>query len=101
MAALFAGLAVATYRHGLRAPTVISALKGVAVFGSVLAAVWMVLDRLGGPGAVFEAAGHALAERGAEGTPLILAPDQQWAFGTLALGSALALLMYPHVLTAG
>lgn len=28
MVALFAGLAIATYRHGLRAPTVISALKG-------------------------------------------------------------------------
>ncbi|MBN3932832.1 sodium:solute symporter [Streptomyces verrucosisporus] len=100
-AALFAGLAVATYRHGLRAPTVISALKGVAVFGSVLATVWLALEHLGGPGAMFAAAGSTLAERGAEGAPLVLAPGQRSAFATLALGSALALLMYPHVLTAG
>ncbi|MGW0778927.1 sodium:solute symporter family protein [Streptomyces sp. NPDC002835] len=104
MATIFAGLAVATYRHGLRAPTVISALKGVAVFVSVLAVSWLVLARLGGPGAVFDAAAARLAEPGAApagGTAsLVLAPDQQPAFATLAVGSALALLMYPHVLTA-
>ena len=54
MVVLFAGLAVATYRHGLRTPTVISALKGVAIFSSLIAAVTLVLDRLGGPGAMFE-----------------------------------------------
>ncbi len=42
MVALFAGLAVATYRHGLRAPTVISALKAVAVFVSLTAVTWLV-----------------------------------------------------------
>lgn len=100
MAVIFAGLAVATYRHGLRAPTVISALKGVAVFGSVLAVSWLVLARLGGPGAVFDRAAHRLTGPEAGGASLVLSPDQQPAFATLALGSALALLMYPHVLTA-
>ncbi|MFF2851030.1 sodium:solute symporter [Streptomyces sp. NPDC058001] len=101
MVALFAGLAVATYRYGLRAPTVIAGFKGVAVFGSVAAAVWLVLDRLGGPGAMFDKAALNLAGTGAGGGSLVLAPNQQPAFATLALGSALALLMYPHVLTAG
>ncbi|MDB1087300.1 sodium:solute symporter [Streptomyces sp. ACA25] len=100
MVALFAGLAVATYRHGLRAPTVISAMKGVAIFGSVFAAVALVLSRQGGPSALFETAARELAARGAADASLALAADQQVAYATLALGSALALLMYPHVLTA-
>ncbi|MCX5047219.1 MULTISPECIES: sodium:solute symporter family protein [unclassified Streptomyces] len=96
MVALFAGLAVATYRHGLRAPTVISALKAVAVFVSLTAVTWLVLERLGGPRPVFDGAAQRL------GSPaLLLSPAQQPAYATLALGSALALLMYPHVLTAG
>ncbi|MET7599082.1 sodium:solute symporter family protein [Streptomyces sp. NPDC004082] len=105
MVGLFAGLAVATYRHGLRAPTVISALKAVAVFLSLTAVCWAVLVRFGGPGAVFEGAARRLdgMDGGltADGSALLLSPQQQPAYATLALGSALALLMYPHVLTAG
>jgi len=96
LVALFAGLAVATYRHGLRAPAVISALKAVAVFVSLTAVTWLVLERLGGPGAVFHGAARRIG-----GDALLLTPHQQPAYATLALGSALALLMYPHVLTAG
>ncbi|NUU21151.1 MAG: sodium:solute symporter, partial [Streptomycetaceae bacterium] len=99
MVALFTGLAVATYKYGLRAPTVISALKGVAVFCAAVAAFALVLVRLGGPGRMFETAGQRLAERG-DGASLTLAAGQQSGFATLALGSALALLLYPHVLTA-
>ncbi|MFI0774104.1 sodium:solute symporter [Streptomyces sp. NPDC021212] len=99
MIAVFAGLAVATYRHGLRAPAVISLLKCVAVFGSTLAVCWLVLVRLGGPGAVFERAADRLSDSSAHGS-LILSSGQQPAYVTLAAGSALALLMYPHVLTA-
>ncbi|GAA2594485.1 sodium:solute symporter family protein [Streptomyces roseoviolaceus] len=96
LVALFAGLAVATYRHGLRAPTVISALKAVAVFVSLTAVTWLVLERFGGPGPVFDGAAARLGD-----PALLLSPAQQPAYATLALGSALALLMYPHVLTAG
>ncbi|MCM3299854.1 sodium:solute symporter family protein [Streptomyces pseudogriseolus] len=101
MVAVFAGLAVATYRHGLRAPTVIAALKAVAVFVSLTAVCWLVLDRFGGPGAVFDRAARALGGTDPAHSPLVLTPGQQPAYATLALGSALALLMYPHVLTAG
>ncbi|OLE21562.1 MAG: sodium:solute symporter [Catenulispora sp. 13_1_20CM_3_70_7] len=80
MVAVFAALAVATYRHGLRAPAVIAVVKSVAVFGSVVAVAAFALHTLGGPGAIFDAAA---------------------AYSSLALGSALALPMYPHVLTAG
>nr|WP_324604170.1 sodium:solute symporter [Streptomyces sp. 303MFCol5.2] len=101
MVALFAGLAVATYRHGLRAPAVISALKAVAVFVSLTAVCWLVFRRLGGPGAVFAGAARGLGGTDVAHSPLALSPAQQPAYATLALGSALALLMYPHVLTAG
>lgn len=70
MVALFAGLAVATYRHGLRAPTVISALKAVAVFVSLTAVTWLVLERLGGPGAVFDGAAERLG-----GPALLISPS--------------------------
>ncbi|MGX2992775.1 sodium:solute symporter family protein [Streptomyces sp. JNUCC 64] len=100
MVVLFAGLAVATFRYGLRAPAVIAAFKGVAVFASVILAVWLVLDDLGGPGAVFERAAHHMDPGGADGSALLLAPRQQTAFASLALGSAFAAVMYPHLLTA-
>ena len=63
------------------------------------AVCWLVLVRLGGPGAVFERAAARLPDSTAHGS-LILSPGQQPAYVTLAAGSALALLMYPHVLTA-
>ncbi|MFI6103298.1 sodium:solute symporter [Streptomyces sp. NPDC051310] len=99
--ALFAVPALASYRYGLRSPTVISALKGVLVFCSAFAVMALVLGRLGGPGPMFDAAALHLAERAAPDAALVPGPRQQGAYATLALGSALALLMYPHVLTAG
>jgi solute:Na+ symporter, SSS family len=84
----FAILALATYRAGLRAPALISVLKGVLVFGVTLALVAIVPGKLGGTDAIFAA------------TPSPpLAPGLSSAYSTLALGSALALLVYPHVMT--
>jgi SSS family solute:Na+ symporter len=96
LVAAFAVLAVATYRHGLRAPAVISLVKGVIIFGAVFAVVALVLKRLGDPGAIFAAAEANIGP----GASLVLEPSLVPAFATLALGSAMALLMYPHVLTA-
>ncbi|MEU5939672.1 hypothetical protein ABZ807_10825 [Micromonospora sp. NPDC047548] len=101
LVAVFAILAVATYRHGLRAPTVIALVKGAVIFGSVIAVVLLVLARLDGPGALFTAA----RSRGDDASipndvPLALEPQMFPVFATLALGSAMALLMYPHVLTS-
>jgi len=98
---LFGALAVATYRYGLRAPTVISAMKGPLIFAAVLAALALAFVRLGGPGAMFDRAAAALAGQPAGDAPLLLGSDQYSAYTTLALSSALALLLYPHVLTAG
>lgn len=99
LVAVFAVLAVATYKHGLRAPAVISLVKGTAIFGAILAVVFVVLDRLGGPGPMFDDAERELAANGAPHVSLTLDPSLYGEFATLALGSAMALLMYPHVLT--
>lgn len=97
LVAVFAVLAIATYRHGLRAPAIISVVKGVAIFGAVLAVVFVVLQRFGGPGPMFADAEKAGTQ---QQVSLTLDPQLFSVFATLALGSAMALLMYPHVLTA-
>ncbi|WP_250214405.1 sodium:solute symporter family protein [Acrocarpospora catenulata] len=98
--AVFAVLAVATYRHGLRAPAVISLMKGVAIFCAALAVTFVVLDRLGGTGPMFDAAERALGAGAERQASLTLDPRLFPVYATLAVGSALALLLYPHVLTA-
>lgn len=95
---VFAILAVATFRRGLRAPTVISLFKGPLVFGAGLGVAVVVLYQLGGLGTIFERAAHPLAAR--PETALLLDPSMYTVFASLALGSALAQPMYPHVLTA-
>jgi SSS family solute:Na+ symporter len=92
LTAVFAVLACSTWRTGLRAPALIALVKAVLVFSAVAALVLAALDRLGGPGGVFDL--------GAAPVPLTLGPGDQAAYATLAVGSALALLLYPHVLTA-
>ena len=100
LAAVFAVLAGATYRSGLRAPTVISLAKGVLVFTTVVAVVAVVFVRLGGPAEIFRSAERNVTANGVPGASLVLDPSLYPAYATLALGSAMALLMYPHVLTA-
>jgi solute:Na+ symporter, SSS family len=96
---VFAVLAGATFRSGLRAPAVIALAKGVLVFGAAFGMVAVVLGRFGGFGAIALAAEQRAAATSG-GEFLTLAPAQYSAFATLAIGSALALPMYPHVLTA-
>lgn len=101
MIVVFAVLAVSTYHHGLRAPALLSLVKTIVIFGSLIAAWVFVLRGLGGPGTLFRAAAPHLAEHAPPGVSLSsLAPRQSIAYATLAFGSALALPMYPHVLTA-
>ncbi|MDN5859861.1 MAG: sodium:solute symporter [Pseudonocardia sp.] len=96
LTAVFAVLAGATYHSGLRAPAVISLFKGVLVFGATAGVLVTAVVHVGGFDAVFAGAEEALGPTGG----LLLEPSAHTAFVTLALGSALALPMYPHVLTA-
>jgi len=96
--AAFVILALYTYNSGLRAPALIAFVKDIMIYIVVLVAVVIVPAKVGGYGAVFEAAGNAFAAKGGA-TGLTLKPAQILPYASLALGSALAAFMYPHTLT--
>jgi solute:Na+ symporter, SSS family len=99
----FLVLAVYTYLAGLRAPALIAFVKDTLVYVTVIVAIIYIPSRLGGWGHIFSAAdAHLKVINPATGKPhgsLIVTPAGEWAYGTLALGSALALFMYPHAVT--
>jgi SSS family solute:Na+ symporter len=95
--AAFVILALYTYSAGLRAPALIAFVKDIMIYIVVIAAVAIIPMKLGGYGAVFEAADKGFQAKGSGG--LTLNPAQFWPYATLALGSALAAFMYPHTLT--
>ena len=86
----FVILAAYTYSSGLRAPAMIALVKDALIFIVVIAAVVIVPAKLGGYGHIFAAVPRQ---------KLILAPAQYGSYATLALGSALALFLYPHSIT--
>ena len=95
----FVILALYTYSSGLRAPAMIAFIKDAMLYITVIAAVVIIPMKLGGYGAIFHAAQQAFAAKGGD-TGVLLHPDQFWPFATLALGSAFALFLYPHSITA-
>ncbi|HUX67959.1 MAG TPA: sodium:solute symporter [Terriglobales bacterium] len=99
LVAAFLILAAFDYTSGMRAPATISLIKGVMVYGFVLAAVVWVPLKLGGYAHIFHVAARTLALRPKPGF-LILPHGQFTAFATLALGSALAAFLYPHTATS-
>jgi solute:Na+ symporter, SSS family len=92
----FVILAAFTYSSGLRAPASIAIVKDILIYITAFAAVIVVPIQLGGFGKIFSAV---------PASKLLLAPppaNSTGAYGiyaTLALGSALALFLYPHSLT--
>ena len=100
----FVILALYTYSSGLRAPAMIAFVKDTMIYIFVIAAVVYIPTQLGGYGAIFDAAGAALdkkvaASGGKLAAGLILKPAQVMPFITLAIGSAMALFLYPHSMT--
>jgi SSS family solute:Na+ symporter len=92
LVAAFVILAVYTYSSGLRAPALIAFVKDAMIYVAVIAAVALIPAQLGGYGAVFAAADEAFSAEGSGG--VLLAPNQYTAYASLALGSALAAVMY-------
>ncbi len=86
----FVVLALFTYLSGLRAPALISIIKDTLIWIAVLIAIVWIPIKLGGYGAIFA---HVPAAK------QTLAPAQYAGYSTLALGSALALFLYPHAIT--
>jgi solute:Na+ symporter, SSS family len=92
----FVILAAYTYQSGLRAPALIAVVKDAIIYVTVLAAIFVIPLKLGGYGAIFAAVPPQKL--------LLVAPKpgdfgQYTAYPTLALGSALALFLYPHSMT--
>nr|WP_206442321.1 sodium:solute symporter family protein [Streptomyces boncukensis] len=100
----FGVLAAYTYSSGLRAPALIAFVKDALIYIVIAVAIIYIPIRLGGFGEIFAKAGDAFAQTNPDtGEPRgALAPGEgaQWAYATLAFGSALALFMYPHSITA-
>jgi SSS family solute:Na+ symporter len=100
----FGVLAAYTYSSGLRAPALIAFVKDTLIYIVIAVAIIYIPYKLGGFDDIFAKAGDAYAQvNPATGKPRgALAPGEgaQWAYGTLAMGSALALFMYPHSVTA-
>jgi SSS family solute:Na+ symporter len=90
-------LAAFTYSSGLRAPAAIAIVKDTLIFLTVFAVIVVVPLKLGGYGAIFASVPPpklllAVPPAGTTGA--------YSTYATLALGSALALLLYPHSVTA-
>ncbi len=100
----FALLAAYTYSSGLRAPAVIAFVKDTLIYLVIIVAVIYLPSKFGGWDAIFGAAETKMAKPNpATGKPtgaFIPNSQQFWAYATLAFGSALALFMYPHSITA-
>jgi SSS family solute:Na+ symporter len=92
----FAILAAYTYSSGLRAPALIALVKDMLIYLTVIVAIVVIPMHLGGYGAIFSSIPR---------DKLLLAPPSGGnlgaysAYTTLALGSALALFLYPHAVT--
>lgn len=92
----FTVLAFYTYSSGLRAPALIAVVKDLLVYITVFAALIYIPAKLGGYGAIFAAAPPQNLTL-APATATSLGP--QFGYATLALGSVLALFLYPHAVT--
>ncbi len=93
----FVVLAAFTYSSGLRAPASIAVVKDILIYVTAVAAIVIIPLQLGGFAKVFAAVPPAkllLAVPGPHST------GAYSAYATLAFGSALALFLYPHSLTA-
>ncbi len=95
----FAILAAYTYNSGLRAPALIAFVKDALIYVVVLVAIVVIPYKLGGFGHIFDAASAKFAKTPNPGDGVVLGGPAQVQYATLALGSALALFLYPHSLT--
>src|SRR6478609_1152336 len=93
----FLVLALYTYSSGLRAPALIAFVKDALIYLTIIVAVIVIPSKLGGWGAIFGAANVKFSAHGGPG--VILPASGQLGYATLALGSALALFLYPHSIT--
>jgi SSS family solute:Na+ symporter len=95
----FAILAAYTYQSGLRAPALIAFVKDTLIYIVILVAIIYLPLKLGGWGDIFDKADAKFTASPAPGDGILLNANNQMQYITLALGSALALFLYPHSIT--
>jgi SSS family solute:Na+ symporter len=93
----FAILAAYTYASGLRAPAMIAVVKDVLIYVTIIAAIIVIPAQLGGYGKIFAA---VPADKLLLKMPSDVDFGQYSGYVTTALGSAMALFLYPHAMTA-
>ncbi len=95
----FVILALYTYQSGLRAPALIAFVKDILIYVVILVAVIYLPSKLGGWDTIFSAADQKFSETPAPADGTLLNANNQLQYATLALGSAMALFLYPHSVT--
>jgi SSS family solute:Na+ symporter len=92
----FAVLAAFTYSSGLRAPASIAVVKDLLIYATALVAIIVIPMELGGFAKIFAA---IPAKKLILAVPGPRTTGAYSGYASLALGSALALFLYPHSLT--
>jgi SSS family solute:Na+ symporter len=95
----FAILAAYTYQSGLRAPALIAFVKDILIYLVIIVAVLYIPSKLGGWGNIFDTAQAKFDKTPKTGDGTLLNGANQLNYAMLALGSALALFLYPHSIT--
>ncbi|MEV0405751.1 monocarboxylate uptake permease MctP [Actinoallomurus sp. NPDC050550] len=95
----FAILAAYTYQSGLRAPALIAFIKDALIYIVIIVAVLYIPHKLGGWSHIFGAAQAKFDKTPAPADGTLLNSNNQLNYAMLALGSALALFLYPHSVT--
>jgi len=95
----FAVMALYTFNAGLRGPALVSIVKDALVLWAVLAVIMIVAMTPGGWELVFRLTEEKYAATPRTDDGLLLSSQSQLNYVTLALGSAMALFLYPHTLT--
>jgi solute:Na+ symporter, SSS family len=99
----FVILALYTYASGLRAPALIAFVKDILIYAVILVAVIYLPIHFGGWTSILDSASAKLSTvspvTGKPAGSVLLTNTNQLQYATLALGSALALFLYPHSVT--
>ncbi|WP_103340375.1 monocarboxylate uptake permease MctP [Amycolatopsis sp. CA-126428] len=96
----FVILAFYTYQSGLRAPALIAFVKDILIYIVILVAIIYLPSKLGGWSHIFDTAVAKFDKTPSKADGILLNANNQLQYATLALGSALALFLYPHSLTS-
>jgi SSS family solute:Na+ symporter len=94
----FGFLAAYTYIGGIRAPAMIAIVKDVCIWLVVVVAVITISIKLGGLASIFQQV-HEHAVKTPQTFQDVLPSAKYSTYGSLIIGSVLALFLYPHTLT--